>query len=614
MRSLRLAVAALVAVATAAASTRAAADAPSSGSSGYSAHERAVIERALAAHHGELDPSPEGKIVESIELERLDVFGAEDVIPELFNVLHARTKPYVVLREVLQPVGEPWKQVLVDETARVLRGLPQLSLVVGVAMKGSAPGRVKLLIITRDVWSLRLQWDVQFLGGRFNDILINPTEQNLAGTHDAPSLLFEYRPLSFTTGAGYTISRFGDTHIGASANVNVLWAIGDDPARTNKGPEGSYGAVAVYLPLYHSQQQWSWWTDVEWRDAMTRRYENGFLKQFVEGAPNAPPDELQPVPFEYRTRSVFAGLGATRSFGWAYKNDIGVGYTYSRKNYFTEGFERFSPAAVAAFEQAAVPTGETRSTPYVQWRSYTANFFRTTDIETLGLQEDFRLGHDVFIELDPITRALGSTRTMLAVLSGAMYTLRLGDGLARASVEGEVDVQHDNIPDAVVDTKLGIVTPKLGFGRLVFNGRFTHRPANFLNKTEFLGGDTRLRGYPSSAFFGPDLVAMNMELRTRPLYAMGMAVGGVLFYDAGDTPDDIRKVHLKHSVGVGARLLLPFFDKLAYRLDFALPLDRSQLPASAPRVDFIFAVEQAFAFPELCNNSSGSKAQARQCP
>ena len=133
-------------------------DAPKSTHFGYSAYERETIAMVVKKVSGEVDPAPEGKVIESIRNERLEVFEKRDFLPGFLlwvNALHATSHDHVIRREILQHAGDRYTQVLMDETARNLRGLSQVSLVLVVPLRGSAPDRVKVLVITKDVWSLR---------------------------------------------------------------------------------------------------------------------------------------------------------------------------------------------------------------------------------------------------------------------------------------------------------------------------------------------------------------------------------------------------------------------------------------------------------------------------
>lgn len=585
---------------------------PTASATEYSALEKRLIERTLEARGFVLERAPEGKILEGVEYQPLEVFDDDDPIPDVFNVFHTRTKEWILAREVLIPIGAKWNQSLVDETARNLRGLAQISLAVAVPIQGSSLGKVKLLLIVRDIWSLRPDWDLEFNGGKLNYLLLQPTESNFAGVHHVPQAVFEYQPLSIQAGGAYTVQRLAESHIGVAGLGGVYLPLGARNPADAESPEGSYGGLTVSQPLYSSQAKWSWTVSGSFLDRVVRTYENGELKQFA--ATNADGSTTD-VPFQWRAKTLTAGVGATRSLGWALKNDFTIGFNAALRKYTPEGVEGIAQADVQQFVAQAIPTTDNRVYPFARWHSYSSDFFRTIEIEALGVQEDFRLGHDVYVEIDPIARALGSSRSLVSIVAGAMWTSRIGDGLVRASLEGNVDTQTDGtISDAMLDAKLSIVSPRTGLGRLVFNSRYIGRPDDYLNRLDFLGGDTRLRGYPSQLFYGDNLVAMNVEWRTRGLYWGGMAIGGVFFYDSGDAFNDASKITLKHSIGAGLRAMLPFFDDIAYRLDFAVPLDRGALPGGAGHFDVIIAIEQAFPFPNLCANATSTVAQTRQCP
>src|SRR5205814_9253257 len=136
------------------------------------------------------DPAPEGKTIEGIDVVSYDVIEPRDPAPALLNALHVTTRRYVIEREVLLRPGDPYQGVLCDETARNLRGLPQLSLVLCTAIRAKTPGAVRVLVITKDVWSLRLGWDVVYVGNGLEALQLVPTETNLGGTHQIALLRY----------------------------------------------------------------------------------------------------------------------------------------------------------------------------------------------------------------------------------------------------------------------------------------------------------------------------------------------------------------------------------------------------------------------------------------
>src|SRR5262249_28872567 len=154
--------------------------------------------------------------------------------------------------------------------------------------------------------------------------------------------------------------------------------------------------------------------------------------------------------WSWRERSVEQSGRITRSFGWATKNDVSLGMSLSHKRYEVEGAAAGDPRTVAAFRAAAVPIGEDRIGPFLEWRGYRNDFLRTFDLQGLALQEDHRLGHDAVVRAYPVLRALGSTRDVLGLSAGAAYTVPLGDGLARVAAEAVIETQGDRVADGLV--------------------------------------------------------------------------------------------------------------------------------------------------------------------
>jgi len=253
---------------------------------------------------------------------------------------------------------------------------------------------------------------------------------------------------------------------------------------------------------------------------------------------------------------------------------------------------------VDAFTRAHVPTSDRRVGPFLQYRGYTSNYLRVLDLETLGLQEDFRLGHDVAVRVYPIRQELGSSRNFLGTYAGAQYTVGLGDGFARVAVSSTIEAEANGIADGMIDADMRIVTPRLGFGRLVFDAGAVNRYRNYLNRTSFLGGSGRLRGYPSNYFSGKDLVAYNFEFRSRPVEILSCQLGGAAFFDAGHAANGMDHLRPKHSVGFGFRVLFPQLDRLVFRGDIGFPLEERRDPKVRP-FSVTVAFEQAFSVPSI---------------
>jgi hypothetical protein len=593
----------------------------------YSPYEVETIQEVLAGRHEVKDPSPEGKTVESIDIVPLDVFERRDLLPTWLNVFHVTTRQNVVRREVLLREGAPYTQALADDTIRNLRRVPvvpQLSAVLVVPTMGSDPGKVRVLVITKDVWSLRLSWNAVATAGGIEQLALAPSETNFLGTHQILSADFVLEPSAYTFGVGYMVPSIDGTRIAVQANANLMIS------RETGDAEGSFGSLVAGEPLFSGRTEWAWHSVVAWQDAIVRRYVNAQLSPFVD-----PVDPSRSIPWEYRARGLFANPGITRSFGWEEKHDFTLSAAVSRGEYLTPSTGG-PPQTVADFLATEVPVSDTRVGPALSYHGYTTRFVRVFDFDTLALQEDYRLGHDVVARVYPSFRAIGASRDVVSLYGAAQYTWAVRDGLFRLSAQSLTDFQlpetvgsqytPSTIPDAAFVPTAHLVSPSIGrIGRLVLDGTLLWKWRNHLRQIAsyqagaivgygldptaaigptILGGDDRLRGYPTNFFVGQNSFSYNLEFRTRPVEILSCEIGAVAFYDVGDAANGpIGNLHPYQSVGGGIRALFPWLDRIVFRADVGVPLQRPPVnvtsgPPIAP-VGFVITFSQAFSTPSV---------------
>ncbi|WP_437964832.1 hypothetical protein WMF04_34905 [Sorangium sp. So ce260] len=560
---------------------------------GYSSYESATIARTLARLGATLDPAPEGKLVEGIDVVPFEVIEDRDPAPSFLNWFHVLSRPYVIRREVLLAVGRPYEQALADESARNLRALSQVSLVLIFAVRGSAPDRVRVAVATKDVWSLRLNSNYRFAGGELEYLFLQPAETNLFGIHHSIAAQLTLDPGALSLGVAYAMPRIGGSHVRLRTELNAI------VDRKTGALEGSSGTFVYGQPLYATEAEWAWDAEITWRDEVTRRFIGTRLATFDARATPAEDG----IPHSYRSDLLVGGYAVTRSFGGrggqggaasTVKHDFSVGIEASRKVYRLDTPAGFAPAAIAEFEASEMPVSDTRVAPTFKYSTYSTRFSRVLDFNTLALQEDYRLGHELSILIYPVTTALNSTRSFLGVSAAAAYTVALGDGLARAVVETVTELDRSQIFDASIEARARVHTPSFGLGRLVFDVRLLDRYRNYLNRRSQLGGDTRLRGYPTAAFIGEDVLSANLELRTRPVEIWSCQIAGAAFFDAGDAFDGYDELRLKQSAGFGLRVLFPQINRVVMRADWGFPLTRGYREPDALPGDILVTFGQAF--------------------
>jgi hypothetical protein len=277
------------------------------------------------------------------------------------------------------------------------------------------------------------------------------------------------------------------------------------------------------------------------------------------------------------------------------KWELEGGLEASRRAYRAHDLAGFDPAAAGEFVVEEVPVSDTRIGPFVQLHAHSIEFARLLEFETLGLQEDIALGHDLWLKLYPATRSAASSRDLLGTYAGASWTSPLGDGIARAWAASTYEATPDAAEvDAQLEAGVRAVTPRLGFGRLVYDGGVLHRWRDYLNRRFTLGGEGRLRGWVTQAVVGKDVVASNFEFRTRPIEILTAQLGLAAFYDVGDAFDGFDELRLKQGAGFGLRALFPQLDRFVFRADLGFPLERG----AGARTDLVMTFGQAFPMPQ----------------
>jgi len=552
--------------------------------SGYSALEQSVVEQRLAERGLQIEPVPEGKLIEDIQIVTLEVFDERDPMPDLVNILHTTTRQRVIRRELLFDVGERYRDSVAHETARNLRDVRQLSIVLVVPAKGSTPDRVRVLVITKDVWSLRLNWALQSANGHVNSLTLNPSEENLFGTHATIGGLFVLDPATYSLGLTLSHRRLFGTHELGVLAANVI------RNRDTGAAEGSFGEFRYGQPLYSLDTKWSWGTSIIWRHDIARRFYGVNVATYGSTG----------IPEIYGRDRLYGGYEVVRSFGHRFKYDLSFGVEATRATYRARDLSAYDAKDAARFQSNYLPSSDQRVSPFFQLHAHRTDFDSLIEVETLGLQEDFRRGHDLLFRIYPASSALGSTRDLVGTLSELSYSVPIEGGLVRPLVGWKLEHASRGRDEALFETKLRVVSPRLGIGRLVLDGAFLDHVRNYSNTRFAIGGDTRPRGYPVGLDFGANFIAATAELRTTSVDVLSAQVGAAAFYDAADAPDDLSRLNLRQGAGVGLRVLFPELDRIVFRADWGFPLSPGyqHFPGS-----FFISFKQAFDMPVVASPS-----------
>ncbi len=637
----------------------------------WSPYEAESVALALRQVGGQLESEPEGKIIGRIQVVRLEVFEPRDPAPTFLNWFHTTTKDYVVRREVLLGAGEPYSSRLAAETERNLRAFAQLSVVLVVPMRSDRPGEVNLLVVTKDVWSLRVSWEPQFRNGHLTALTLAPSEGNLLGTTQSVAAVLALGQNTYSLGGRYYVPRVGGSRVAAFLSANGIFNC------RSGALEGGSGYFRYGQPLYSTLAKWSWQTAASWYSILQRApgssrvCSGGATSQrpwlvpgseiYDGGLRGAPPSNVAGVfrqqtaylfPDLLRAESLRGQVNVTRSYGTVQKLNLSLGaeldfatsgrpeveFDPARARHYAsrgtgtgwvsmgalDGLQlaptvpplRFPPVtesqfrlAYAAYQTAPYPT-DRRISPYLQLRAFSTTYHRVINYNTLGLQEDIQVGHDVFLRVYPAFRPL-SSRNMLGVFASASYTKLLSGGVVRALAAAKTEAATPGQSDVEVRMALHGATPDWFLGRWVSNVELTHRPQRYLQRTLPLGGDSvgsdnnyigggvgRLRGFLPSSFWSDGVLTINNELRSRPLRLWSVLFGVSVFHDlAASIYSGSDKLTWRHGGGAGLRFLAPQIDRDVFRIDVATPLGFPLRERDSAEFTVMASFGQAFGMP-----------------
>jgi len=546
-------------------------------------YEQQLAAWGLEKVQREVEPAPEGKRVEEILVASEDIVARSDPYPQLLNLVHVRTRESVVRAEVLLKEGEPYTAQLAAETERNLRKLFILATAVVLPVKARAPDAVGVLVVTKDLWSIRLNSEFSLVEGTLLQLLrIRPTEQNFLGLNKRVSLDFFLKLDTVSLGEVLVDERFLGTGNRLVQSARVIFN------RQSGALEGSQGELALQLPLRTLDSTYGYQVRAAWLVQRARVFRGASISQLPYPSADAPEALL---PYVYDERSVSGSASYTWSFGHAFKTNL-------------------TPYVAGFVERTRAPAEEGLTADQQDWlgcnyfprnqgaiyagmavQAYEARYAVLRNVRTFAISEDFQLGHSVVAEARWAPLQYGEAGV------SAQYRWLGGDDLLTVAVGAAARYQPGDLgcgdtggwANQRVAFEVNNVGPLWAVGRLAVRLAADLKWNDLNHRPVYLGGSNGLRGLLAEELSGSQLLLWNAEFRTVPVNLLTLHAGLVLFWDAGAAFDDkSRFPSLVHTVGVGIRTLFPQFDKEPVRIDFGYVISGADNPVPLRRVSASF--------------------------
>lgn len=531
-------------------------------------YQSQLIQQSLDELGLNRDLQPQGKMIENIRVITTDVITANDPWPLFLGHLHEVTHPEIVERELLFKTGNPWTERLALESERNLRNYLFVSVANIVPCQGSQPDKISVLVITKDLWSLRLNTDFSYVGSTLEYLELQLEEANFFGKNKDLKAIFEINPVTVTMMQKYTDPRISGSRIAASEQIGII------QNKTTGKTEGGVAQVFFGQPLYSLHTPWGWNASLNLQKDIYRLISSGTVQNFHSDTTH------ETVPIAYHRQLANAQASITRSYGEAIKQNLTLGWKGKVSHYSPLSTNlSLQPTTQDQFRSHYIPQGESYGSLFLRYDLFLSSFSRLIDIDTFALTEDFRLGPSVTFETLFAHPSLGWSSSFIQPYTSLGYSHLIGDDLFAAQIALSARHQPGALSDSAwIDPTVSLgfknVTQRFGIFRLHTALRLTKRTHSVHSSLESLGGDSYLRGYPSRYFIGSQAWSANLELRTIPVTFHTSHIGGVAFLDLGDAFNSPDQINTHGSAGVGVRVLFPQFNRQVLRADLGFPLER----------------------------------------
>ncbi len=505
-----------------------------------------------------------GAVIGEVVIRNENIFDTADPREDnwlfrLANRLHAKTRPWVIRKQLLFRTGDAYDRRILDESERILRS-NRYFYDARIRPIAFHKGRVDVEVLTRDVWTLRPGISFGRQGGA-NTTSIDFSESNLFGTGVGISIAHASTP-----------DRNTDSVLLESTHIGGTWLRTELLSAENS--DGRKRSALLERPFYALDTRWA--AGVSFVDDLrvdTLIGRVGVASEFQTHA---------------KTLKAWVGWSEGLKGRWVKRFTVG----------FAQDESRFAHAP-GKFPSDPVPPDRILMYPWVGFELVEDKFEKAKNRDQIERTEDFSLGTRFRASLGYSSDRFGADSEAV-VFSGRFGTSFQATESSTMLVDSVADGRIES--GSVRDTTLG------GSGRLyvrlsetwlLFSMLSGSRGVNLDQDHELaLGGENGLRGYPRRYQVGDRSALFTLEGRYfSSLYPFRLVrVGGAVFYDMGRAWGgdyvNAQDAGILRDVGFGLRLGITRSGLgNVIHLDIAFPLDGDP---TISRVQYLVTTKQSF--------------------
>jgi hypothetical protein len=474
---------------------------------------------AAAAHSHSKDAQPlpsdaelerSGAVIGHIEIRNENIFDLANPKDNnwffrLANRLHPVTRVATIREQLLFQTGERYSRHLLDESARILRSNPYF-YDASIRPVAYHDGKVDILVVTRDVWTLNPGFDFSRSGGK-STTGFQIEEINTAGTGTDVKL-------SHSSSVDRTESDIEVT------NPHTLGTWFTTDLAYGSLSDGKMRRFILNRPFFALETRHAGGISINDGTQDDSLYDRG--------------EEIDKFADHTRFYQIYGGFSRGLENGWTRRYSAGLTYD---EHTFTPSTLWTGPTALPADRKFVYP--------WLRFDLVQDEFVKLRNHNQIGRTEDFDLGAYATAQVGWADTAFGSSRKTLNFLlaTGDGYALSKRDTLLVSSTfTGRL--QNGSLENGVLDSAVRFYAEQSGYwpfreGDWLF---FTTLAATAgkrldLENQILLGGDNGLRGYPLRYQDGTSRALVSVEERYfSDWYPFRLfRVGAAVFFDMGRT-------------------------------------------------------------------------------
>lgn len=530
--------------------------------------ERDAVDEALKLYELTPEPHPVGKKVTQIHVYTKSPFSKEAGFLSILDYLHINTKDDIIRRYLYLKEDSVYDASAIRDSEQNLRHLTlvrSLAVIIPVHKKNHPQkDSVELLVVTRDLLSLRPTFNFEGNSEVLTDLMIALGEHNIFGSNKSIQAIYEMKQAMHLISTKYFDPQLFGSHLELNLRPGIVFS------RNDFKYDGFIGEFSLERPLISETDTWGYGLNFDYGSKPIIDFNGGQIRTF--DLPKTKAHES--IERRYRWRYGKGRIQARRSFGRTYKKEVFASYGINIKRPSIYEDLHLNEEQREAFIKHVLPKNELESFVTFGFSYFHNQYMNLYDYNNFKLAENKRIGPNLTISADFSSKeVLLSDNSFIRPESKFLYLLPFGsDSFGQISLS--TSNRYDgSFADNTYKYGLTLVSPKiLNLARIVFDGRLSTALDNRDNQNFSLGADSGIRGVKSGFYKDSKAFRTNFEIRSAPLDFWIVHVGLVLFYDVGAAFKEWDEVNATHSLGVGLRILTPQISSQLFRLDIGFPI------------------------------------------